>query len=64
MSELSNTFLEMVRNAYAAAQAGGRIRKYWCPSCCKDTEQTMTPAGDYDKFKCNTCGTVQSVRVK
>ena len=77
MSKESVQFTEMVRLAHAALtpphpgrgkEAAGlpkeRMWRIWCEACCTDRVAAVEISGDWERYRCLTCGTVREFRVR
>lgn len=74
MSDLSNAFLELVRQAHArlrqqpaeavAAAQQTPARHMYCADCGKQTPHTLFVNGDWEHFVCQLCHRVQDYRVR
>lgn len=71
MSKESVQFTEMVRLAHAALPPPhpGREEKQeswriWCEVCCADRVAAVEISGDWERYRCLTCGTVREFRVR
>jgi len=73
MSDLSNAFLELVRQAHArlrqppaeaVAAAQAPARQLYCAGCGKQTPHSLFINGDWEHYVCQLCHRVQDYRVR